>query len=257
MNGCRAGLICGARQALRAPGNLLVRTGFFMVILLVMAQLWRAASASGRPLAGYDLNALLWYVFAAQAAVLAVKPRTILELGDEIGDGRLAIAMLRPVSVLWLRVSIELGESMVQLTLAAVSGMALTLLLAGPPHSALALMLAVVALPVAAAANLLLQHALGAIAFWLRDARSTWFVFQKLVFLPGGMLIPLELLPPPLAAAVHPLPFAAMAYVPGRLASGHAEPGLLLFQIAWVLVLALLATLVFAAGQRRLQVVGG
>jgi hypothetical protein len=41
------------------------------------------------------------------------------------------------------------------------------------------------------------------------------------VFLPGGMLIPLELLPRPLELISFALPFATMAYVPGRIASGH------------------------------------
>ena len=60
------------------------------------------------------------------------------------------------------------------------------------------------------------------VAFWLLDAKATWFFFQKLVFLPGGMLIPLELLPRTLEVISLALPFATMAYVPGRIASGKA-----------------------------------
>jgi hypothetical protein len=45
--------------------------------------------------------------------------------------------------------------------------------------------------------------------------------------------------------------------VPGRLASGHAEPELLLVQLGWVAVLAAAAVAAFAAGERRLQAVGG
>jgi hypothetical protein len=48
-----------------------------------------------------------------------------------------------------------------------------------------------------------------------------------------------------------------MAYVPGRLASGHVEPALLAGQLAWAVVLVGVAALAFAAGERRLQAVGG
>jgi len=53
------------------------------------------------------------------------------------------------------------------------------------------------------------------------------------------------------------LPFAAMSYMPARLAAGHVEPGLLLAQLGWLAVLSLAAATAFAAGERRLQVVGG
>jgi ABC-type uncharacterized transport system permease subunit len=49
----------------------------------------------------------------------------------------------------------------------------------------------------------------------------------------------------------------ALAYAPARLASGHFEPGLLLVQAFWLVVMLGAATAAFAAGQRRLQVVGG
>jgi ABC-2 type transport system permease protein len=108
-----------------------------------------------------------------------------------------------------------------------------------------------------AAANIASQHAFGGVAFWLLDAKSTWFFYQKLVFLPGGMLIPLELLPPALEAISKLLPFAVMAYVPGRIASGHADPWLLVWQAAWLAALVMAALTVFAAGERRLEVTGG
>jgi ABC-2 type transport system permease protein len=84
-----------------------------------------------------------------------------------------------------------------------------------------------------------------------------WFLYLKAVFITGGMIIPLELLPDALERAALVLPFRAMAYAPARLASGHAEPGLLVEQAAWIVALAVLAGAAFRAGERRLQVVGG
>jgi ABC-2 type transport system permease protein len=129
--------------------------------------------------------------------------------------------------------------------------------IAGPPPSAAALGIAVPACALGAAANIASQHAFGGIAFWLLDAKSTWFVYQKLVFIPGGMLIPLELLPHGLETVSRALPFATMAYIPGRLASGDADAALLAWQAGWLVALVGAALAVYAAGQRRLEVLGG
>jgi ABC-2 type transport system permease protein len=253
-----AGWRLGLLRTIRSPGDLSVRVGFFAVILLVMSALWSAAvDANGGSLEGYTRSSLLWYVFAAQTAVLGVRPRSVEEIGDEIGGGAIAIQMLRPVSVVGLRMAVDLGEACARLGVAFVTGAALTWLFAGPPPSAAALALAVPAVLLGAAANIASGHAFGGVAFWLLDAKSTWFLYQKLVFLPGGMLIPLDLLPRPLEVASLLLPFATMAYVPGRMASGDANPLLLLWQVGWLAALLALAIGVFAAGERRLQVLGG
>ncbi len=253
-----AGFDRGFRRTIADPGDMAVRVGFFAIILVVMVALWRAAiAAHGGSIGGYDMRSLLWYVFAAQTAVLGVRPRSVEEIGDEIGSGAIAIQMLRPVSVVGLRISIELGEGAARLLTALIAGGMLTWWFAGPPPSAAGLALAVPAVALGCAANVASQHAFGAVAFWLLDAKSSWFFYQKLVFLPGGMLIPLELLPHPLELASRLLPFATMAYVPGRLASGDADPMLLAWQLGWLAALMAIAVAAFAAGERRLSVVGG
>ena len=131
-----------------------------------------------------------------------------------------------------------------------------TVTVGGPPRPA-ALALALPSVVIAIACNIVAQHAFAAAAFWLRDAGSAWFLYQKLIFVLGGMLIPLEALPGWLERTAAVLPFKAMSYTPARLASGHLDPVLVLQQIGWLVVLAAVAVAVFRAGERRLQVVGG
>jgi ABC-2 type transport system permease protein len=250
--------LTAARRASRQPGELTVRMAFYCAILVVFAGLWGAATrANGGSIAGYDHRSLLWYVAAAEGAVIATKPRMIEDIGWDISSGAIVTEMLRPVSVVGLRLAAELGEGLVRLACAWVVGMTVVWLYVGPPPSAEALALAAPASVLALACNLAAQHAFAGAAFWLRDARSTWFLYQKLVFLLGGMLLPLEFLPAALADIARVLPFSAMAYAPARLASGHVEPWLLAVQAGWLAVLLGSAVAVFAAGERRLEVVGG
>ncbi len=73
-----AGFDRGFRRTIADPGDMAVRVGFFAIILVVMSALWRAAvDSQGGSIDGYDMPALLWYVFAAQTAVLGVRPRSV------------------------------------------------------------------------------------------------------------------------------------------------------------------------------------
>jgi ABC-2 type transport system permease protein len=247
-----------ARRALHQRGDLAVRVSFYALILVIFSALWSAATqANGGSIAGYDDRALLWYVAAAEGAVIATKPRMIESIGWDISSGAIVVEMLRPASVVGLRLAAELGEALVRLVAALLVGSVIVWLYVGPPPSGEALALALPSCLLALACNLAAQHAFAGAAFWLRDARATWFLYQKLVFLVGGMLLPLEFLPPALEAVAKSLPFAAMAYAPARLASGHVEPALLAVQLGWLAVLLGCAVVVFAAGERRLEVVGG
>lgn len=246
------------RRVLAERGGLVVAVGFYLIVVAVLAGLWRvAAGANGGEVAGYSALALTWYIATSEAATVSLNIRMIDDIGTDIGSGAVAVELLRPASVLGVRVATELGQALPRLCAVAVAGGVLATVTAGGPPSWVALGLAVPSLVLAITANIVLQHAFAASAFWLRNAGSAWYLYQKLVFVLGGMLIPLEALPGWLESVTAVLPFRAMAYAPARLASGHVEPWLLLQQVGWLAAVAVLAAAVFRAGERRLQVVGG
>ncbi len=254
----RTAFVLSARRAWADPGTIAVGALFYVIVVAALSAVWRvAADANGGALAGYSAAALTWYIATSESATVSLNVRMIGDLGDDIAAGTIAVELLRPASVLWVRVAAELGRAAARLAFMAPLGFGLATVTAGGPPDAVALVLAVPAVGLALAANVVAQHAFAASAFWLRNATTAWFLYQKLVFVVGGMLIPLEVFPGWLQGIARVLPFQAMAYAPARLASGHVEPVLLLEQLAWLAVLAVVATAVFRSGERRLQVVGG
>jgi ABC-2 type transport system permease protein len=247
-----------AHRVLAERGGLGVSTGFYLVVVAVLAGLWRAAAhANGGSVAGYSAIALTWYIATSESVTVALNIRMISDIGDDIASGAVAVELLRPASVLGVRVVSEIGRAVPRLAVLLVAGAGLSMVTAGGPPRPAALLLVPVSVVLAIACNVVAQHAFGAAAFWIRDAGAAWFLYQKLVFVLGGMLIPLEVLPSWLQTITRVLPFRAMSYAPARLASGHIEPALLVEQAAWLVVLALVANAAFTAGERRLQVVGG
>ena len=246
-----------ARKSVADRGGLAFTTGFYLAVTLALGALWRAAAAAnGGAIATYSAVALTWYVATSEAVTISLDARLIDQVGEDVRDGTFAVELLRPVPMLAIRVATHVGRALPRLLLCATLGVLVATLTAGAPPDPAALALAAPSMVLAIVANLFAMHAFAAVAFWIRDARSTWFLYQKFVFVLGGMLLPIEVLPGPLAATARALPFTAMAYAPARLASGHFEPYLLAVQAGWVVVLALLAAWVFARGERRLQVVG-
>jgi ABC-2 type transport system permease protein len=247
-----------AQRVLAERGGMGVSIGFYLIVVAVLAGLWRAAAhANGGMIAGYSAVALTWYIATSESVTVALNIRLISDVGEDIASGAIAVELLRPVSVLGIRVVSEVGRALPRLGALVVAGAVLATATAGGPPRPAALALAVPSVVLAIACNVVAQHAFAAAAFWLRDAGSAWFLYQKLVFVLGGMLIPIEALPSWLRGVASVLPFRAMAYIPARLASGHVEPLLILEQVAWLGVLCAVAAAVFGAGERRLQVVGG
>ena len=71
-------------------------------------------------------------------------------------------------------------------------GAVLATITGGAAPSFVGLALAAPALILAVACNLVAQHAVAAASFCIRDARSSWFLYQKVVFILGGRVSPVK-----------------------------------------------------------------
>ncbi len=243
-------------RAVTSRGGLAVTAFFYVVVTAVLSELWKAAAeANDGTVAGYSATALVWYIATSESVTIPLPMRLIEDIGNDITNDTFAVELLRPVSPLPVRIGTQTGAMLPRLAACVCAGSVLALVSGGRPPSIPALALAVPGVLLALLLNLVTQHAFAASAFWVRDTTGTWFLYQKLVFVSGGMLLPLEVLPDALETVCRWLPFMAMAYAPARLASGHVEPELLAIQVGWLLVIGLMADRLFAAGQRRL--IGG
>lgn len=252
----RRALVTAVRRVVAQPAGLVFAGVFYVMVTSILSGIWRvAAEVSGGEVVGYTATALVWYIATSEAATIALPLRLIDDIGGDIGSGRYDSELLRPASALVMRVATEVGQMLPRLLVCVVAGVALAWTVGGAPLDGRALALAAPALLLAVVTNLLAQHAFASASFWVLDARGTWFLYTKLVFVLGGMLLPLEVLPDRIADVAYYLPFAAMAYAPARLASGHVEPELLLLQSCWLVAMGVAARRAFAAGERHL--IGG
>lgn len=98
-------------------------------------------------------------------------------------------------------------------------------------------------------------------ALWLQQAGAVTDIGSTLVFLLGGIAIPLMLLPESVKPIVEALPFRSMAGFPAEIASGQLSASQLAagfaWQCWWLLVFGLLAAWLWRVGIRHYAAVGG
>jgi ABC-2 type transport system permease protein len=242
--------------------EMALRTTFLALILYIFVQLWTVTyDAMGRQtIAGLSVAQMVWYLMITEAILLS-RPRMTAEIDEQVRAGDVAYHLIRPYDYVAFRLAAYLGERLLRLAISLVVGTGLAWLYVGPVQLTLQ--------GVAAALILLLLGALvdfggaiaiGLCAFWVEDTQPLTLLYDRAIMLLGGLLLPLELYPEPIARVLALLPFQLLLYAPARAAiSGDLTPVPLAFgQLALTSVLVLLLVrLVYARATRRLHANGG
>lgn len=250
----------GVLHRLAYGWELVVRALFLVVILFVFRQLYSRVLPAGSPLAGYDAVTVLWYLAFTEAIVTAA-PRLGGLVDEEVRSGHVATFLLRPIDYVAYHRWRYLGEAAVTFPVHLAVGGGMAWLLVGPPPVSL---IEVPALLVPVALGLLVHFeismALALSAFWIEDSTPFFWVYQKILFVLGGLLLPLEFFPGWLRSVADALPFSVILHGPARFA---LDPNLAGFgplvgkQLLWWLVLAAGTRGLYRLGSRRVCIHGG
>jgi ABC-2 type transport system permease protein len=107
----------------------------------------------------------------------------------------------------------------------------------------------------------LINFILNCVAFWTLEISAVQLILTWVTDLLGGGIIPLVLFPVALQNAIFALPFAAMFSTPLLIYIGQIPPSRYVeafgSQLVWLLVLAVVASITWRAGARRVIVQGG
>jgi len=123
------------------------------------------------------------------------------------------------------------------------------------------LALLVPSLALAWLATFAMLFAIGSLAFFLTQSMAIANLYFGLFSLFSGYLMPLDLLPGPIAVAARWLPFRFMLSAPVELLTKSLGRerlvGLLGGQLAWTAILLAVALVLWRAGVKRFEAVGG
>ncbi|MBV1850523.1 ABC transporter permease [Catellatospora tritici] len=251
--------------------RLQYRSDLFVSLLIkvvstaVVVFLWRAVitQSPGQSLGGYDAAAITTYLVAAQLLTLLHTSGAGEGTAQEIVEGNIAVSLVRPVSYPITRAFMALPVVLAEFLLVGIPLVVLFSLVFSPyaPSPTGVALFTLAAIPSVVIA-FTVQLLVGVSALITTNTWGVNMVVNSLVVFLSGALVPLDLLPRPVAAVASALPFQSMVDGPVRLLlerfDGIGEAGLILLrQAGWAALMVVLSALVWRAALRRIEVLGG
>lgn len=242
-----------------AASNVLL----MFLFIFIFAQLWGATfeAQGATEIAGLTLTQTIWYFVWAEMIQMG-KIRHVRTVSQEVKDGSLAYTLGRPYNYLLYHFASGIGDVLIQAGVLLVAGSLVAWSQVGPLYSFRLETLPVVLLVTALAfvLDFCVLSIIALLAFFMEDVNSLLFIYHKIVFVLGGLLIPVDFLPDWLQAIARVLPFNLVVYAPAKLFvawdGGQAVFSLGL-QVVWIGILAGLLTVLYRYGTRRLTINGG
>jgi ABC-2 type transport system permease protein len=249
----------GAAQRLAYLGEEVVSSLYLVLILFIFRQLYAKVLPTEGALAGYDQARILWYLVVTEATLTSC-PRLGHKIDDEVRSGQVSAFLCRPVSYVAYHRWCFLGEVAVAFPLRLLVGGAAAWWMVGPPPAGLELAWVLPPVAVGLALHFQVSITLGLSSFWMGDSTPLFWVYQKTLFLLGGLLVPLDFYPEAVLRVAEALPFHLVLHGPARLSlepTMAAALALVLRQAAWLAVLLLLTTWLYRRALSKLTVQGG
>jgi ABC-2 type transport system permease protein len=252
----------GIARGLSERGEMLGRAMFLPVALGVFTSLWRSVGELGS--AGTSIreqpDALVWYLAITEWIAMSV-PLVHLEIQEDVVRGDIASQLPRPVSYVGATFCQALGMLCVRMSVLGVVAVAAGYGFTGSWPSPRALAWAGAFGASGTVLILEMYLCLGLAAFWVSDVTPLYWVWQKLLFVLGGLFMPVEYYPAWMQRIGAFTPFPAFLCRPASFVlhpvSLQATAQLALQLSFWTILTALCAVGLFQRALRRVQISGG
>ncbi|MFN0072926.1 MAG: ABC transporter permease [Chloroflexota bacterium] len=238
---------------------------FDVVPPIMMLFFWDVAYESSDVVAGYRLPEMLAYTLGVLVLRNLITVHVEWEIDYEVRQGTLSNYLVRPISpwTIWFfnQLGWRIWRTVLVSPILIVAVIVLAPSLEVPALGPVELVGFVTSLVLAYIVCFLFKLVLGFTAFWLTNIQAVISLSDVIVYLFGGILIPLELLPETLQSMALFLPLQSIFAFPLSVMLGRAQ-GLemihgLFGQVVWAVILSGLATLMWRAGLRHYEAVGG
>jgi viologen exporter family transport system permease protein len=225
--------------------------------------IWSAVFRSAQSIAGYTLPQMLTYVSVGWIIRSFYWNTIDQEMAYEVIEGKIAMDLIKPVSVQWMWICRAMGESAFRLgllTLPTAIVVALVFPVQGPASRE---NLALFVIGVIGSFFLMgaINFMIGTCAIPLKSILALIRAKYWLVELLSGLLVPISFFPDKLQKVMAVLPFEHIAYTPlqiylGKLDRAHALEALGT-QWLWVVALLVLAHIWWNRASRKITIHGG
>lgn len=251
---------CTIREQFAYIPAYLIGNIFLVVVLFVFFSLWSVIYAGKAFIAGLSMTQTLWYLSFAETIEMS-KARVYNQIQEEVKEGSIAYALGRPYSYNGFKMARSLGESLVKAVPILVLGFIVCSLFTGVlPGYFRVIPFGLILIAGGITLNLMWGIIIGLLAFWTEEVTPFYWILQKLIFIAGGMFIPIDFFPGWLQGPAKVLPFAFSAYWPAIAIVNFSLESFMTAlsgQLFYITVLGLIAYFIFRTALKKIHVQGG
>lgn len=193
----------------------LLRSVFLLLILYVFYRMWTVAS-----LGSYQPHQLVWYLALTELVTLSA-PIVRDDIEREIGDGSYAVMLQKPVNYGAIKIAEGSGRACGKLPILLAVGGGAAMIFTGKIPVVLQTPLGIVTVAsltlAATIVSTIYLCAIGLSAGFIRDTAPISWVWQKLGFVFGGLMVPLVLYPEWMQQLAKLTPFYYLLFGVGRI----------------------------------------
>lgn len=242
--------------------NFLSKNIFLVFILFIYLMLWKNIySQKGSIVGGLTLNQMIWYLIVTELVTLS-RTDIHIQVNEDVKTGNIAYLLNKPYNYVLYCFSYYIGEIGIKLFTNGIIGISIGLIYVGKLENFNFSHLPFIFLSLLAGCfiNFFIYIILSLSSFWFEENNAFFWIYSKLIFTLGGMLMPIDLFPNWLKSLSGYLPFAYVTYVPAKLAVDFSFSNFyqqFTIQIVYLTIFFSLAMILYRKGAKNLNVNGG
>ncbi|MBV8197572.1 MAG: ABC-2 family transporter protein [Candidatus Eremiobacteraeota bacterium] len=241
--------------------EVLTEIGSLVLRVYILRSLWTALYAQNAAPVNLPLHGMITYATVAMLMSLILEVDGTRLIREKIREGTIATDLMKPISVPLYFFSDGIGQTLLHAVLVVPSLFCALLLVRidVPPLPTIAAF--ALSFAVGYGVNFFLNFLMNSIAFWTLETFAAQLIVRWASDLLSGQIIPLTLFPGIVGRIVFGLPFAAIYSTPLLIYVGVIPPSQWAFsialQLAWLVLFAALASVVWRAASNRIIIQGG
>ncbi len=231
---------------------------FLITCLIIFAHLWKVAAINTR--SEFNPETLLWYIAFNEWVLISI-PEIQKDMQEDLQSGKLAYLLPRPISYIGATFTEAAAQLVLQLVvLGFVTFLFAFLWTQSFPLTFLQFALMLLLGLFAGIVGLIFQMLIGLTSFWLHDVTPSNWIWEKLLFIFGGLILPLSAYPLWLQKFAACTPYSAILGGRSGLIFGFDQRqifSILCMLTAWLLIGIIALKIAYNRGLKILNISGG
>lgn len=231
----------------------------YFVFIFIFSYFWKSVFNEDRDLV-YSYTELIRYLSITEWILISI-PEIQIEIESDFRTGNISYFLTKPLSYVSLHFAQGLGVLTAHLLVISVFGwIPIAYIMGFMDFNISSITVSLIVGVFAGMLGLLFQILIGLTAFWFQEVAPVNWVWQKLLFMFGGLLIPLKFYPEWIQKIALRLPFSAILNQPAELLihySDHQSFVLSLILLGWIFLIFCIITVLYSFARKSITIYNG